>query len=69
MTTNTDPFDVTKFRFRADNTHNRDMLEYQSEKAHLAGSVDLAAQFAIAAGLYGLLGLLGLLAKETDNVE
>lgn len=54
---NHDELDVRQFRFRASDVHNRDMLEYQSEKAHLAGALDLAAQFAIAAAIYGLTAI------------
>jgi hypothetical protein len=53
-----DKKDVTDFRFRADDAHNRDMLEYQSENAFLAGNLALAASFAQAAGLYAIVGLL-----------
>ena len=53
-----DPKNVTDFRFRADNAHNRDMLEYQAEKAHLAKDFPLAAAYAQAAGLYAIAALL-----------
>lgn len=51
------PMNVTEFRFRSDNVHNRDMLEYQSEKAYLAGRLDVAASFAIASALYALIAV------------
>lgn len=47
-----DPMDVTEFRFRSSNAHNRDMLEYQSEKAFKAGAFELSAAFAQAAAQY-----------------
>jgi hypothetical protein len=57
LNTTTNPKDVTDFRFRSNNCHNRDMLEYQAEKAFKAGAFDLAAHLAIAAGLYMLAGI------------
>jgi hypothetical protein len=53
-----DPLDVTDFRFRSANNHNRDMLEYQAEKAFKAGAFSQAAAFAQAAGLYAIASLL-----------
>lgn len=49
-----DGHDVTQFRFRASNAHNRDMLEYHAERAALTGDMALAAAFTQAAGLYAI---------------
>lgn len=53
-----DPYDVTDFRFRTVNYHNRAMLEYQAEKAFMAGDKPLAAAFAQAAAMYAIASKL-----------
>lgn len=50
-----EPFDITRFGFTHNNIRNKRMLERRSEEAYDAGVPGLAAQLAIAAGLYGLL--------------
>ena len=56
---NDDPLDATQFRYREDHRHNRDMLEFQAEKAFLEGAHNTAALFAIAGGLQGLIAAVG----------
>lgn len=58
-----DPKDVTDFRFRSENDHNRDMLEYQAEKAFVAGALTAAAAYATAAGLYAVAAAIGRLER------
>ena len=58
MPSETDPLDVTEFRFRDDNMHNARMLEFQAEQAFMEKMPTLAAAFAQAAGMYALAGLL-----------
>jgi hypothetical protein len=64
----TDPLDVTEFRFRGSNHHNRDMLEHQAEKAFSAGNLTLAGTFAQAAALYAIAAvILDLSLEEEDD--